>query len=438
MIRHSLFSPASFSRLRLSLVLWFGAWILTVLPVCASWAAAGKVPVPAPRTASAAAQIVVPPPSSGQLGLELTVATTTATFRFTLPEAGCVAIAAQNKGKRGNERLWGPFWREAGSYVATLPTSLVTARKGILEVYSLSLHPVSVIGRSGKGERQFIRPMGLGWDPTARELYVADTGNDRIVRLSADGRFVAQYGGFGVAFGDDSEEREDSLDEPWDVAPGGFSNFYVTDQNNDRVCEFDAYKNYRGTTYPKPGDRGARLNRPRGAMVDGENNLWIVDGRGDRVLKLNSYGSKLFELGGFGWSSQKVKDPTQVAVDESGRIYICDRGNRRIGVFDRLGSYLNDITKNLKAPSGVAVDPDGIVFVCDEQTNEVSAFLPDGRLLGSVGGMSERDRFRYPADLVALADQIYVLDSGNHRIVVLERRKERKETYWQADSPMIQ
>lgn len=373
-----------------------------------------------------------------ELSVSIEAATATARFTFTIPAAGCVSIRSRSNTKRENDRIWGPFWCEPGTHVATIPTGLVTGRKGILEVFSISLVPTSVIGRSGKGERQFIRPMGLGWDSTAKELYVADTGNDRIVRLSSDGRFVSQYGGFGVAFGDSSEEREDSLDEPWDVAPGGFSNFYVSDQNNDRVCEFDAYKNYRGTTFPREGDRASRLNRPRGVIVDGENNIWLVDGREDRVLKLTSSGNKLFELGGFGWSSQKFKDPTQVAVDDSSRIFVCDRGNGRIGVFDRLGSYLNDIKTGLKSPSGVAVDPDGLVHVCDERTNEVRVFLPDGKLLANVPGVSETDHFRYPADIVAISDVVYVLDSGNNRIVVLERRKDRQETPWQVGIPMIQ
>ncbi len=373
-----------------------------------------------------------------ELSLTIDAATATTRFTFHIPRPGCVSIQSRSKTKRQHDRLWGPFWCEPGTYIATLPTDLVSGRKGILEIFSISLAPAFVIGRSGKGERQFIRPMGLGWDATSRELYVADTGNDRIVRLSSDGRFVSQYGGFGVAFGDASEEREDSLDEPWDVAPGGFSNFYVSDQNNDRVCEFDAYKNYRGTTYPREGDRASRLNKPRGIMVDGENNIWLVDSREDRVLKLTPSGNKLFELGGFGWSSQKFKEPTQVAVDDSGRIFVCDRGNGRIGVFDRLGSYLNDIKTGLKSPTGVAVDTDGLVHVCDEQTNEIRVFLPNGKLLSSLPGVSDTDRFRYPADLVAISDVVYVLDSGNNRIVVLERRKDRQETPWQVGIPMIQ
>ncbi|HQG28676.1 MAG TPA: hypothetical protein PLY73_08960, partial [Candidatus Ozemobacteraceae bacterium] len=110
----------------------------------------------------------------------------------------------------------------------------------------------------------------------------------------------------------------------------------------------------------------------------------------------------------------------------------------RIGVFDRLGSYLNDIRTGLKSPTGVAVDPDGLVHVCDERTNEVRVFLPGGKLLSSLPGVSETDRFRYPADLVAISDVVYVLDSGNNRIVVLERRKDRQETPWQVGIPMIQ
>jgi DNA-binding beta-propeller fold protein YncE len=319
----------------------------------------------------------------------------------------------------------------------TVEANRVASRTGTIECFSIDLVPRQTVGRTGKGERQFIRPMGLGWDPGHRELYVADTGNDRIVRLAADGRFIAQYGGFGLALGDSSEEREDSLSAPWDVAPGGFSNFYVADQNNDRVCEFDAYKSYKGLFYPKEGDTRNRLNRPRGLTIDHENNLWVVDSRNDRVLKLSPSGSQLLELGGYGSSRWNFRDPTQVAVDQEGRIYVSDPGHRRISVFDRLGSFQRVITDHLRSPVGVGIDPDGLIGICDEETNELGFYTPDGRRVLFCAGFSERDRFRAPADLVVTPRTVYLLDSGNHRVVLLERRKSMLESSWQAGTSVL-
>ncbi|MBI3038249.1 NHL repeat-containing protein [bacterium] len=364
--------------------------------------------------------------------LILTVASDSSGFQFFLSNSGLVSIISLVKGKKAHERLWGPKWLEAGTQSVILPTNIVSGKTGTLECFTLNIEPSATIGRAGKGERQFIRPMGMGWDPTHKELYVCDTGNDRVVRLSADGRFISQYGGFGVAFGDSMEEREDSLNEPWDVAPGGFSNMYVADLNNNRICEFDAYKSFRGNLFPKKDDRQNRLDQPKGIVVDNENNVWAVDSRSDRVLKLSPSGVKLFELGGFGWSKWQFKDPSQVAVDPDGKIYVCDRGHRRIQVFDRFGSHLFEIKDNLNSPVGISVDPDGLIWVSDDRTNEVSIFTPDGKRLDFFPKASKGDRLRAPSDLVSLENFVFILDSGNHRIVVFKRSKKAFSSSWNA------
>jgi len=369
--------------------------------------------------------------------LSVNISSHTALFKFTLTKSRCVSLQASLKGKRGFDLLWGPYWLEPGKYNASIPINLVANRSGTLQVFDISLSPAKTIGRRGNGELQFSHPMGIGWDSAQKEIYVADTGNDRIIRISSDGRFLGQYGGFGVAFGDTSEEREDSLDEPWDVAPGGFSNFYVSDQNNDRICEFDAYKSYRGALFPKAGDKQNRLNRPRGIITDFENNTWLIDGRGYRILKISSGGNKLFELGGFGWSSWKFKDPTQIAVDNSGRIFVCDKGAHRIGVFDRLGSFINEIKDHLKSPSGIAVDSDGLIWVCDDETSELGVYTPNGRRIYCFNEFADNDKLRAPTDLVVTPDTVYLLDSGNNRIVVYDKKILSMSFPWQVGTGMI-
>ncbi|MBF0410377.1 MAG: NHL repeat-containing protein [Candidatus Riflebacteria bacterium] len=352
-------------------------------------------------------------------------------FKFSLASDGCFAVSGQVKGKNHVERLWGPSWLTKGTHCITLPASAVAEKSGVAEFFSVDFSHEFSVGRPGKGERQFVKPMGIGWDNVTKNLYVADTGNDRIVRLDSYGRFVSQYGGFGVAFGDKTEEKEDSLDEPWDVAPGGFSNFYLSDRNNNRIAEFDAYKSFKGNLFPKANDLKNRLNRPKGLFVDGENCIWIADSRADRVIKVAPSGEKLLEIGGFGWSQWKFKEPVQVAVDNYGTVFVADRGNRRIQIFDRLGSRINEIKDDIKSPVGIAVDNDGLIYVCDDEKNELSVFSIDGKKLRAISGISSDDPFRGPCDLVVLDEILYLLDSRNNRIVAFERKKNSIQVSWE-------
>ncbi|HMM61156.1 MAG TPA: hypothetical protein PKC25_13600 [Candidatus Rifleibacterium sp.] len=160
--------------------------------------------------------------------VKLNVASDTAEFKINLPEAGVMAIISSVPGRKQVDRLWGPATMHAGTWKISLPAGRIAGRSGTVELFNLKLAPVSEIGTRGNGERQFNTPQGLDYDQSRKEILVADTGNDRIIRLAPDGRQIAVHGGFGLSFGDRSEEREDSLDDPYDVAAGGFSNFYVS------------------------------------------------------------------------------------------------------------------------------------------------------------------------------------------------------------------
>ena len=384
---------------------------------------------------------VFPEQSHGQdterMWVKLSLASDTAEFKFNLPADGCLAINSTVPGKRQIDRLWGPNIMKKGTYKISLPAGRVTGRSGFIELFNIEMQPGKETGSRGNGERQFNTPMGIDFDNTRKELLVADTGNDRIVRLSADGRQIAVHGGFGISFGDRSEEREDSLDDPYDVATGGFSNFYVSDQNNKRVCIFDAYRSYRGNLFPRDNDRRNRLDRPRGLKVDSENCIWLVDGRADRVLKISSTGERLFEVGGFGFSTLQLKDPTQVDVNTAGEIFIADRGKGRIAIFDRLGSFIGEMRDHLKTPTGVAVDPDGLILVCDDSTNELGLYTPKGLRIACISQASDGSSLRRPSDIAVTEDSVYLLDSGNHRIIHILRKKQTNTVPWQATDTVL-
>lgn len=366
------------------------------------------------------------------------IASQTAVFRINLPSEGCLSILTRVPGKKQIERLWGPRYMQKGIYQLKFPAGRVAGKNGSIELFTIDLKPTGSFGSRGSGERQFNMPMGLDIDRGRNELLIADTGNDRIVRVGFDGRFISQHGGFGISFGDRSEEREDSLDEPFDVACGGFSDFYISDQNNDRICIFDSYQSYRGTLFPPRNDRRNRLSRPRGIKIDSENNVWVVDGRADKVLKLTGSGDKLLEVGGFGYSTLQLKNPNQLDINLFGEIHIADRDNGRIAIFDRLGSYQREMRDHLKTPSGVAIDNDGIILVCDDSTNEMGLYTPAGIRIAFLKEDVDGSTFRRPSDIAVCDNHVFLLDSGNHRVVCFDRKKRGSSVPWQASDAVLE
>mgnify|MGYP003289881360 CR=1 FL=1 len=375
-----------------------------------------------------------------QMWSSLEIASDTAVFTINLPQNGCVSIYSETSAKKKTERIWGPRFMEKGTYKLKFPESKVKNKKGSIELFNLKLTPEKITGTRGNGERQFNTPTGLDFDESRREILIADSGNDRIIRLGKDGRFLGKHGGFGLTMkgGSRSDEKEDSLDNPYDVAAGGFSNFYVSDQNNERVAIFDSYKSYRGNLYPSKDDRRNRLSRPRGIITDYENNIWVVDGRADVVYKISPSGSKILEIGGFGYTEQQLKSPTQVDIGLDGSVYVADRGKGRIAVFDRLGSYKYEIKNHLESPTGICIDDENLLFVCDDTTNELSLYTPQGVRLDLISEASDGSTFRKPSDIAGTDDWIYLLDTGNHRIIHIKRQKEGYTVSWQGPSTVLE
>ncbi len=133
-------------------------------------------------------------------------------------------------------------------------------------------------------------PRGVALDG-AGNLYIADSSNDRIRKVDAAGVISTvagdgpnSYGGDGYG-GDGGAATAAQLSSPWGVAPDGAGNLYIADTGNQRIRKVDAGGLI--TTVAGTGVRGysgdggaavaAQLRNPRGVAVDGAGNLYIAD-----------------------------------------------------------------------------------------------------------------------------------------------------------------
>jgi sugar lactone lactonase YvrE len=162
---------------------------------------------------------------------------------------------------------------------------------------------------------------------------------------------------------------------------------------------------------------------PFGVATDPRGDLWVVDGRNDKIHKLSSAGAVVLSVGSPGSKEGHFDDPMDLAISRTGIIYVVERGNGRIqrvnidGMF--LGIVAPQAVKYVERPVAIAIDTQGGLFVLDEKNERVAIFDKDGNPVRTFGGPGfGMGTFTKPADLDIFDTEIFVLDSGNYRIQV--------------------
>jgi uncharacterized protein (TIGR03437 family) len=270
----------------------------------------------------------------------------------------------------------------------------------------------SVPGSAGDGSAptaaQLNGPQGVAVD-AAGNVYVADTLNHKVRKIS--GGVIGTFAGSGTAgfSGDGGAAASATLNAPFGVAVDAAGSVYIAEFGNSRVRKVDSngiITTVAGngvSTYG--GDNGpalsAQLNGPQGVAVDGAGNLYIADTENNRVRKVTAGGAISTIAGnglaGFGAdgglaSNTQMGNPTGVAVDTFGNLYIAD-GNARVrkvytsgiiatiagtGVRGYTGDGGPGLAARLSGPSAVAVSAAGNVYVADTLNNAVRMLQAGG------------------------------------------------------------
>ncbi len=191
------------------------------------------------------------------------------------------------------------------------------------------------------------RPYGVAIDPTGN-VYIADASNNRIRMVSLSGIITTFAGnGFIGYSGDGGPATAASLKYPMGVAADASGNVFVADYSNNCIRKINSagiITTLAGTTVAGYSGDGlaatlAKLNQPSGVAVDGSGNVFIADQANERIRMINSSGiiSTIAGNGIAGFTGDggvatagRLNMPTGVAVDGSGNIIIADQMNGRI------------------------------------------------------------------------------------------------------------
>jgi sugar lactone lactonase YvrE len=185
-------------------------------------------------------------------------------------------------------------------------------------------------------------PTGLAID-SAHNLYIADTYNNRIRKVSAASGIITTVAGNGTGggAGDNGPATSAELNYPSAVAVDSVGNLYIADTSNNRIRKVEASGGIIATvagdgTAGYSGDNGlatsAELNYPTGVVVDSAGDIYITDGSNDVIRMVNTAGiiTTVAGNGTVGSSGNGIPatsatlQPFGLALDNAGNLYIVD------------------------------------------------------------------------------------------------------------------
>jgi len=176
-----------------------------------------------------------------------------------------------------------------------------------------------------------------------------------------------------------------------------------------------------------PGDDSAHFNRPSGVVAAPDGSFFVSDGYGNnRVMAFAPDGRFLFQWGGKGQGPGQFDLPHGIARDDAGLLYVSDRSNGRVQVFDARGHYLREWkSRALASPNNVAITRDGTALVVDDGGKDIVrdrsgivVLALDGSFLGRFGRYGNYDGQFVSVHGVAVAPDgaVYVADADGRRV----------------------
>ncbi len=171
------------------------------------------------------------------------------------------------------------------------------------------------------------------------------------------------------------------------------------------------------------------LKHPTGIVWDAEGGRVYVTDRADNQIKVfdDDSGELLFVFGEFGEREGQLNGPTYLAWHDN-ELYVTDTLNSRIQIFSAQGEFLRGFGRrglyvgDLPRPKGVALDSDGNIYVVESYYDYLLVFDRKGQFLLPIGGSGhEIGQFYLPAGVWSDAEnRIYVADMFNGRVVIFE------------------
>lgn len=263
----------------------------------------------------------------------------------------------------------------------------------------------------------FDDPSTLALDRQSNLIYVADMKAGKVDAFSFQGIAKFQYG------------AKNGLKAPLGIAVDKRRNIYVSENSGGPIEIIDT----KGavTTLEIPVMEGDAPPMPGRMTFDQDGNLYIVERANCRIYVFDKDRKLKLKFGGIGNERGMFKMLNDVAVDRQGRIYALDAQGIPVQVFDPKGNLIysfgtvGDGDQNLSRPAGLFIDRNDQVWIVDKDDHALKVFDRSGAFLRKFGdyGLGEGTLF-YPVDVVLdNSGRVYVLESGSRRLQVFTLKR---------------
>jgi sugar lactone lactonase YvrE len=351
--------------------------------------------------------------------------------------------------------------------------------------YTNGQNAASVLGQldfttnaSGSTAFSIFSTFGVAVDPTTGKIFLGDYNNNRILRFISFAAFVngapaeavlgqADFTSNGAA------TSATGMNSPVGVTVDSVGRLWVNDYGNHRILRFDDASNavtgaaangVLGQTDFITGTAGltqSKMDNPQFCVTDALGTLWVADTDNNRVLRFNNAAAKPdganadavlgqtdFVSATAATTQSGMDDPTGLAADTSGNLWVSDFSNHRMLRFANAATRPNGASANavlgqptfltgapsttqsgLNSPGGLSLDPAGRLYVTDAGNHRVVIFKnaasqPNGANANLVLGQTDfitgtsglaQNKFNDPYAAAFSNGSLWIADDGNNR-----------------------
>jgi DNA-binding beta-propeller fold protein YncE len=203
---------------------------------------------------------------------------------------------------------------------------------GVVRKLSTSGVLITKWGSSGTDDGQFQMPRAIAVDPGTGDVYVADSGLNRIQKFSSDGTFLTKWGATGAGNG--------QFDSPEAIAVNANHYVFVVDTNNHRIQKFASTGAY-DSQWGSAGAGDGQFKYPAGIAIDADGEIYVSDSAREfpsdpgnhRIQVFGADGAFVGKWGSYGSGDGQFHFPQSIAMDANGNCFVADEMNDRIEKF---------------------------------------------------------------------------------------------------------